>query len=145
MLLDEEALVLAGEVHTPAYGELKLVTVGDSLFEYLDTLGVRQTHKLFGHNRMEALQESLVYHLVEELEVVLAVLERPVDAVLDEVFLEVHQVGEVDERHLGLYHPELSQVAWSIGVFGTEGGAEGVDRTQGSGTELTLELSAHGE
>ena len=145
MLLDEETLVLAGEVHTPAYGELKLVTVGDSLFEYLDTLGVRQTHKLFGHNRMEALQESLVYHLVEELEVVLAVLERPVDAVLDEVFLEVHQVGEVDERHLGLYHPELSQVAWSVGVFGTEGGTEGVDGTQGSGTELTLELSAHGE
>lgn len=42
VLLDEEALVLAGEVHTPAYGELKLVTVGYSLFEYLDTLGVRQ-------------------------------------------------------------------------------------------------------
>ena len=59
--------------------------------------------------------------------------------------LTQYLIGEVDERHLGLYHPELSQVAWSVGVFGTEGGAEGVDGTQGSGTELTLELSAHGE
>ena len=137
--------MLAGQVHTPADGELELAAISHSLLQNPDTLGIGQTHERTAYHPLEALDEGLVDHLVEELQVVLAVVECPLYTILDEVFLEVHQVVHIDEGHLGLYHPELSQVAGRIGVFGTEGGTEGVDGTQGSGSELALKLSADSE
>ena len=145
VLLDEVALVLGGEVDAPADGELELVAFGDGLFEDADALGVGQADELGVDDGAEALDEARVDHLVEELEVVHAVVEGPADAVFDELLFEGGEAFEVVEGHLGLDHPELGQVAGRVAVFGAEGGAEGVDFAQRGGAELALELSADGQ
>ena len=94
---------------------------------------------------MEAFKQRLVDHLVEEVEVVGAVVECPAHAVLDEVLGEVHIVVDVVEGYFRLNHPELGEVARRVGVFGAERGAESVDCAEGGGAEFAFELSAHGE
>ena len=49
------------------------------------------------------------------------------------------------ESHLRLNHPELCEVARSVGVLGTESRSEGVDFTQGHCSQFTLQLTAHRE
>ena len=83
--------------------------------------------------------------LGEELDIVAAVVEGVADAIFEEVLGEVHVLVDIDEGYFGLYHPELGQVAGGVGVFGTECGAEGVDGSEGCGSELAFELSADGE
>ena len=79
--------------------------------------------------------------LGEELDVAPAVFQGITDTILDEIFGKVHIVVDVEECHFRLYHPELGEVARSIGVFGAECRAEGVDTPQSGGTELTFELT----
>ncbi len=146
VLLHEIAFVLAGEVVTPLARELELLlSRADSFLQYLNALGVGEAHEGLCEHALQTGEESLVDHAVEELKVVAAIVESPAHAVLDEVLLEVHEVVEVHKSHLGFYHPELGKVAGRVAVFGTEGGTEGVDGTESSGTELALELSAYGE
>ena len=145
MLLDEVALVLRGQVGSPEDGELELAPVGHSLLEDFDALGVGEADEVVCGDELEPLDEVGVDHLVEELEVVLAVVEGPLDAELDELLGEVHVVVDVVEGHFGLNHPELGEVAWCIGVLGAECRAEGVDGSEGCGGQLSLELSGDGE
>ena len=63
------------------------------------------------------------------------------DAVLEQVLGQVHVVLEVGKGHLRLDHPELGQVAGGIGVFGPEGGAEGVDVAERQGEGFALKLA----
>ena len=58
---------------------------------------------------------------------------------------QVHVVLYLVEGHFGLYHPELGQVAGSVGVLGPECRSECVDLAQGHRSELTLELTADGQ
>ncbi len=128
VMLHQVALVLTGEIHTPfGDGELELMTFLGSLLQDIEALSIRQTYEVLLHHALQGLDERLVNHLVEELEVVLAVIQCPLHAVLDEVLLEVHQFVLVHEGHLRLNHPELGQMARRIAVLGTEGGTEGVD------------------
>ena len=143
--LNEVALVLGGEVVAPLAWELKFVAVGNGLLEDIDALGVGQADETFLQDTLEALDERLVDHLVEELQVVLTVVERPAHTVLDEVLLEVHESLLVEEGYLGLNHPELGEVARGVAVLGAESGTEGVDGAKGRGTELALQLSGDGE
>ena len=145
MVLHQIALMLTGQVHAPGNGELKLMAGGHGLLQNTDTLCVRQAHKRALKHRLQTAEQRLVDHLVEELQVVLAVLQSPAHTILDKVLLQVHQVIEVDESHLGLNHPKLGQMARRVAVLGAEGGAEGVDGAQGGGTQLAFQLSAHGE
>ena len=57
----------------------------------------------------------------------------------------VHVVGQVGERHLGLDHPELGEVARRVGVLGAEGWAERVDVAEGARVGLGGELARDGE
>ena len=82
-------------------GELKLATVLDRLLQDVDTLGVGQSDEVLLDYRLERGDKLLVDHLVEELQVVAAVIQGPVNAILDEVLLEVHQSLLVEEGHLG--------------------------------------------
>ena len=146
VFLHKVALVLGSKVVAPIAGELELLlALGNSLLKDFDALGVRQAYEGFLQHTLKALDESLVNHLVEELEVVLAVVQCPTHAILDEVFLKVHEVVQVDEASFGLHHPKLGKVARCVAVLGTEGGTEGVDGSQGGGAKLALELTAHGE
>ena len=142
MFLNEEALVLALEVDAPVDGELEFVA---GCLEDVDGFGVAQAHELLGEHRLEAGDELFVVVLGEKLDVVAAVVEGVADAIFEEVLGEVHVLVDIDEGYFGLYHPELGQVAGGVGVFGTECGAEGIDGSEGCGSELAFELSADGE
>ena len=130
--------MLALQVNAPIHGEFKLLL---GSLQDLDALGVGQAHERLLEDAVQALDEGIVVHLVEELQVVLAVLQRIVDAELDELLGQIHIVGDVIEGHLGLNHPELGQVARGVAVLSAEGGAKGVDGTQSRCAQLTLELT----
>ena len=98
-------------------------------------------HKVRVEHTLETRDESLVNHVVKELEVVLTVVKCPAYAVLNEVFLQLHQTVKVHECNLRLYHPELRKVARGVGILGAERGTEGVDGTERGGTEFAFKLS----
>ena len=123
MLFDQIAFVFALEVDAPRYGELELVA---RLLENLDALGVGEADEVVVEHEFEARDELLVIVLGEELDVVATVVEDIADAVFYKFLGQVHVVGDVIEGHFGLNHPEFRQVALGVGVFGAEGGAEGV-------------------
>ena len=145
MLLHEIALVLALEVDTPVYGILELDSVRDGFLQDLDTFRVLQTDEFGPGDAAQAVQQFGIVPVVEELDVVITVLEGVLHKMLDEVLGKVHVVVNVIEGHLRLDHPELGQMAGSVGVLRTECGTEGVDLSQRSGSELALELAAHCE
>ena len=145
MLFHEIAFMFGSQVATPIYGEFKLFALGNGFFEQTNTFCVRQAHEFGVDHRAQTIDQGVVDHLVEEFEVVSTVFECPTHAVLDEVFFEIHQFREIHKRNFRLNHPELREVARGIGVFGAERGAEGVDRTECRGTELTFELSRYGQ
>ena len=130
VLLYKIALMLTAEVHAPTGDrEFELMSVLDSLLQDADALGIRQAYEILLDDRLQRSDQRLVDHLVEELQVVLAVVQGPLHAVLDEVFLKIHQLVLVDEGNLRLDHPELSQVARRITVLSAESRTEGVDGT----------------
>ena len=64
---------------------------------------------------------------------------------LEERFGEILVVLQIAERHLGLDHVELGEVARRVRVLGAEGRAEGVDVGEGQREDLGFELSADRE
>ena len=72
-------------------------------------------------------------------------LQSIADEVFDEVLGKVHIVVHIVESHFRLNHPELCEVARSVGVLGTESRSEGVDFTQGHCSQFSLQLTAHRE
>ena len=83
--------------------------------------------------------------LVEELEIVTAVVKRVLHQMLDEVLCQVHIIIDVVECHLRLHHPELCKVSRGVGILRTESRSESVNLTQSGGAEFALELAAHCE
>ena len=106
--------MLRSEVVAPVAWELELLTLLHSLLKNLDTLGVRQTDKLFFQHTLKTSDESLVYHLVKELEIVLTVVESPLYAELDEILFKIHELIHIDKANLWLNHPELGKVTWCV-------------------------------
>ena len=138
MLLDEIAFMFRSQVVTPVAGELKLATIADSLLEDFDTLGVGQSDEIRLHCAFKASDERLVNHLIEEGEVILAVVECPTDAILDEVLFKIHQFLLVEEGHFRLNHPELCQMTGRVAVLGTEGRTESIDGSEGCSSQLAF-------
>ena len=137
--------MLRSQVVAPLAWELKLLALGDGFLKNTDALGVGKMHEVGIEHALQTLQQSLVYHLVQEFKVVLAVVQSPTDTVLDKVFLQFHQTVHVEECNLRLYHPELGQVARRVAVLCAERRAEGIDGTQCRGTQLALQLTRHGQ
>jgi hypothetical protein len=78
-------------------------------------------------DEFEPLAQALVDELLEDREVALVVFEHFGDEVFHQGLGEVHVAGEIAEGDFRFDHPELGGVARGVGVFGAEGGAEGVD------------------
>ena len=74
-----------------------------------------------------------------------AVVEHVGDDVLQKLFGQLAVAIQIAERHLGLDHPELGQVARRVGVLGAEGGAEGVDVGERQREDLGFQLAADGQ
>ena len=116
-----------------------------ALFEDFYALGVGEPLELAVDHEVEPFGKLLVEVLGEESDVVGAMVEGIFHAIFDEVFGELHVVFDVVEGHFGLDHPELRQMARSVGVFGAECGAEGIDAAEGRCSELAFELAGDGE
>ena len=106
--------MLALKVRAPADRIFEAGAVRNSLFENPDTLGVRKAYKLSVGNTFKAADEFVVVSVVEELDVVHAIVKRMFHKVFDEFFGKVHIVLDVVECHFRLNHPKLCQVARSI-------------------------------
>ena len=145
MLLDEVTLVLGGQIDTPVNRELELVAGGDGVFQYLDTVRVGKAHEAALEDTLEARDELLVEHVVEELDVVEAVIQSPLDAVLDELLGKLHVIIDVVEGNFRLDHPEFRQVARRVGVLRAEGRAKRVDGAESRGSQFALQLAGDGE
>ena len=145
MLLDKVALMLALEVYAPGYRILELRSVCDGLFQYLYSLGVLKTHKINAYYTLEAFYEGVVIAVVQEFDIIVAVVKGILDKMLDEVLGQVHVLVDVIECHFGLYHPELGKVPWRIGVLCAERWAESIDLSKSGGSQFSLKLSAYGK
>ena len=145
MLLYKIALVFALEVCTPVYGILELLTVLDGFFQDLHCLGVGNLLECNSKNAAKPFDKAVVVFVVQELEVVHAVVKGVLYKVFYELLCKGHVVVNVVERHFRLYHPELCQVAGSVGVFCAEGRTEGVDFAYGCCSKLAFKLAAYGK
>ncbi len=142
MFFHQVALVFALQVGAPVYGELELAA---RLLENLHTLGVSEAYEVVVNHKFEAFDEFFVEVSGQEFDVVLAVFEGILHAVLYELLSQVHVVADFIESHFRLNHPEFRQVTRSIGIFGAECGAEGVYCAKGCCSELAFELAAYGK
>ena len=145
MFLHKIALMLALEVGTPMYRVLELLTFADSLLEDFDSLGICNFFKGYAKHASEALDKAVVIFVIKELQVVHAVVKSVLDEILHELLGKGHVIVDVIEGHLRLDHPELCEVARSIGVLGTEGRTESIDLAYGSSAELAFKLAADGK
>ena len=141
-LLGEVSFVLGLHIHTPENGILKLVS---ALLELFDRLGVADASEIARDQRVESLQKTVVYKLIEKLQLTRAVFHNVANDVLDHRLGGIHVVTQVGKSHLRLDHPELGGVALGVGVLGAEGGAKGVDVTEGHGEVLGVELAGNGQ
>ena len=141
-LLGEETLVLGLEVGAPVDLVVEPVVV---LLEQLHRVGVGDAAEVAAGDMLQTLDESLIDEAVEEREVVGAALHDGGNDVFYHRLHDLKVAVEVAERHLRLDHPELGGVARGVGVFGAEGGAEGVNVAECHGEVLGVELSGDGQ
>ena len=142
MLLHEVALVLRLKVAAPVAGKFELAARS---LQNLDAFGIVESFELVVQHELQPRDQLLIPHLVHELQILAAVLQRIADQVFEELLGQLHIVLQLVERHLRLDHPELGEVARRVGVLGTERGAEGVDPPQRQRAQLAFELARHGE
>ena len=137
--------MFAGQIGSPIYREFELAAVLHSFLQNLDTFRIGQTHKVVLHHEVQTFEQCLVDHLVQESQIVLAIIQSPTHAVLDEVLCQIHIVTDVVESHFGFDHPKFGQMAWCVGVLRTERRAESINGTQSRGTQLSFQLSGYGQ
>jgi hypothetical protein len=140
--LAQVALVLAGQVHAPLDGKLEGFAAAP---EDVDGLACSMRSKGRSIICVQPRQNRVVDALVEEGEVVLALVEHREMHVLEQVLGEVGVVGKIREGHLRLDHPELGQVAAGVAVLGAEGRPEGVHLAHRQAVGLHLQLAADRE
>ncbi len=145
MLLDQVAFVLALEVRAPVNRILELTSVLDGCFQDIHGLGIGNALEGDAQHAAQALDETVVVFVVEELQVVHAVVQGVLDQVFYEFLGQDHVVFQLVEGHFRFNHPELGQVAGCIGILGAEGRTEGVDFTHGRGTQFAFQLAADGQ
>ena len=143
MLLYQEALVLGRQIHAPVNRELEFTPVGHGLFQNLDTFRIRETNERVLQHTLQASDQLLIKHIIQELHVVHAILQRPTYAIFDELLGQLHIIRNIVERDLRLNHPELRQMTRRIGILGTERRTERIDLSQGRRRQLALQLSGN--
>ena len=63
----------------------------------------------------------------------------------DESFGQIGIIIQVGKGHFRFDHPEFSRVARSVGIFGPECGAKGVDIRKRHGEQFSFQLAADGQ
>ena len=94
---------------------------------------------------IQLVQQSAAGELVEEFQLIRALLQHRLDKVLQEVLFNVHQLMDIAERDFRLDHPEFRRVGLGVAVFGAEGRAKGVHLGERHRKRLGFKLTRHGE
>ena len=113
--------------------------------EGADGFGVGHALEVGGGDGFQGGYQFFIVEAVEKGEVVGAVGEDGGENIAEEVLGEGGEFVQVAEGDFGFYHPEFGQVAGGVGVFGAEGGAEGVDVGHCLGEYFGFQLAADGE
>ena len=116
-----------------------------ALLEQVDGVAVGDAGTALLDHAVQVVQQAGSHELVEESDIVGALLDDMLDGVLDEAFSQFHVVPDVVEGGFGFDHPELGGMAGSVGMFGAEGGAEGIDLAEAGCQGFSFELAGHGE
>ena len=131
---------------------LKVGTEGHGVLELLAAL-LEQVHGVaVGHagtalldHAVQVVQQAGSNELVEEGDIVSALLDNMLDRMLDETFSQFHVVPDIVEGGFGLDHPELGGMAGSVGMLSAEGRTEGIDLAEAGGQSFGFKLAGHGE
>ena len=145
VLFHQITFVFGSQVYSPVNRKLKLVSFSNSIFQNLDTLCIRQTNEIILQHTLQTFNQALVEHIVQELHIIRTVIQRPFHTIFNELFCQVHIVSNVVESHFRLNHPELCQVAGSIGVFSTECRTECIDSTHRRSSQFTFQLAGYSQ
>ena len=142
VLFGEESFVFGLQVAAPLD---RVIKAAAALVDDINGFCVGESDEGFSENIFEPGEDSGIDTLVEEFHIIAAICEYIADDGADEGFGQIHIVIEVVERHFGFDHPEFSEVAGGVAVFGAEGRAEGVDITDGSRIGFCFQLATYGE
>mmetsp|Transcript_105533 Transcript_105533/g.169825 ORF Transcript_105533/g.169825 Transcript_105533/m.169825 type:complete len:269 (-) Transcript_105533:673-1479(-) len=138
--------MLRPEIHPPLNLVIfKLMPISNGLLQDTNRLRVAAPPKRLRCDRAHALDAAGIIHFGEELQVVKALLNHTLAAKAHIILSTLHAVIQISKRNLWLNHPKLRQMPGGVRVFGTEGGAKGVDRRQSACVDFTLQLTRYCE
>ena len=132
--------MLGLQVNAPAYFILEVVIV---LFQQFDGIGVAHAGKIAVGNQLQTLDQALIKELIEECQLVRAVIQQVADNILGHGLGGVHVGIQVSKCHFRLNHPELCGMAGIIALLCAEGRAKGVNLAQGHCHGLGFQLAGN--
>ena len=141
-LLGQIALMLGLQVHAPLH---RILEFGVILLQNFYCLGIADTRKVVAYHIVQLIEQFLIEKAVEKFQLVAAMLHHIADDAFNHRLGAVHIVAQVGKRQLRLNHPELGGMARRVGVFGAEGGAEGVHVAHSGCHRLGFQLAGHGQ
>lgn len=89
--------------------------------------------------------QVLLFPVSEEINIGSVVQKDVPQAVFEVIFSQIHVIGQVSEGNFRFNHPELGQMAGSVGVFSSESRSKGVDVTHSTVVVLNCQLTRDGE
>ena len=119
----------------------RVFELGTGGFEKFDCLCVGNFFVIAVCKRRKTFKQSLVNKAVEKFKLCRTVFHNVVYNVLYHVPCKRHVVVEIRKSNFGFDHPELSRMARSVGVFGSERRAESVDVAESHGICFALKLT----
>jgi hypothetical protein len=145
VLFSQEALVLGLQRAAGTDGEFEGAALRDGVDQDALRLVPGDAGEGAADDVLHGLDDAGLDALVEEVEVIRALLHHAAGDDLDEGLRERDVVVEIGEGDLWLDHPELRRVARRVAVLGAEGGAEGVDVGEGLAEVLDRQLAGDRE
>ena len=140
--LGEVSLVLGLQIAAPGNGILELVTALD---KKVNSLGIGYLFVIALCQHIQTLKKGLVHKAIEEVQLLGAGVQHVTDDVLDHIPRQLHIIGKIGKGDLRLDHPELGRVSCGVGVLSAEGGAKGINVTEGHSVGLALQLTGNGK
>lgn len=124
MLFRQIAFVLGGEIHAPVHRVFELLT---AIFQNGDRVSVIHLSEIRGNETLQTIDRIFINAFGKELHVICPLFQNGFENVLQHRFRQTCHIVQISKGDFRLQHPELCQVAGGVGVFRTEGWAEGVD------------------
>lgn len=106
------------------------------LKELINDFSVSHLCELGLNDFVEVFLDPFLDSEVEKVHVILVVVDHVSQGVLEIILGQIHHVVDRPECDFRLNHPKLRQMTRGVGVFSTEGRAEGVDVREGTAIVL---------